>query len=377
MKKLLLGTSALVAVGLCAGEASAQGYVGVGGYWRNWAQYHDYPSNALVNGSKPREFIMTSNSEIWFKGETKLNNGLTFGFRVELEAWSGSTSPTSATGYDIIDETWGYVKGSFGEIRFGEEDDVRKLKAWTVLQVGGLLGVDSPDAVYALGTGTTTPNVENDAPKIIYFSPVFSGFSFGVSYAPDADHGSRSFAGQGRTDCDGSQTRGCNGNAWSIAADYRGKFGDTTVGLDGGYTGSQNEISANKDVSAYRGDAFIQVSGWEVGGAYSKFRNGNGNNLDTTVYGAGVAYAFPGTPWQVGLSALRQKKETSATNTQRLTHLSLGASYQLGGGVQVLSSINYQKRNNPAGGADTTGTTSSNGASQSATSLVLGIAANL
>jgi outer membrane protein OmpU len=374
MKKLLLGTSALVAVGLCAGEASAQGYVGLGGFWRNWAMYADYPSNARVNGSVPRDFWMTSNSEIWFKGETKLNNGLIFGFRVELEAWSQTAASGTAT-HDQIDETWGYVKGSFGEIRFGEEDDVRKLKAYSPY-IGGLLGTDSPDAVYALGTGTTYPNLDNDAPKLIYFSPTFGGFSFGVSYAPDQTHGSRSFAGQGKNDCDGTQSRGCNGNDWSVAADYRGKFGDATIGLDGGYSGSQNEIAANKDLSAYRGDAFIQVAGWEVGGNYSKARNANGNNLDTTVYGAGVLYSFAGTPWQVGLIAQRQKKETSATNTQRLTHWVVGAAYNMGGGVQLLGSVNYQKRNNPAGGADTTGTTSVNGASQSATTLVLGIAAN-
>jgi len=375
MKKLLLGTSALVAVGLCAGEASAQGYVGLGGFWRNWAQVASYPSNARINGTTPRDFWMTSNSEIWFKGETKLNNGLIFGFRVELEAWTDNGS-TNGAANDQIDETWGYIKGSFGEIRFGEEDDVRKLKAWSPY-VGGLLGTDSPDAVYALGTGTTYPNIENDAAKIMYFSPTFGGFSFGVSYVPDATHGTRSFAGQGRTDCDGTRGRACNSQAWSVAADYRGKFGDATVGLDAGYTGSQNEIAANKDVSAYRGDAFVQISGWEIGGNYSKFRNGNGNNLDTTVYGAGALYSFPGTPWQVGVIGQRQKKETSVTNTQRLTHFMAGAAYNLGGGVQVLSSINFQRRQNPSGGADTTGTTSVNGASQSATTLVFGIAASL
>jgi outer membrane protein OmpU len=266
MKKLLLGTSALVAVGLCAGEASAQGYVGLGGYWRNWAMYADYPSNARVNGSVPRDFWMTSNSEIWFKGETKLNNGLIFGFRVELEAWS-QTSATSANTLDQIDETWGYVKGSFGEIRFGEEDDVRKLKAWSPY-IGGLLGADSADAVYALGTNNTFPNLDNDSPKIIYFSPTFGGFSFAASYTPDSTHGVRSFAAQGKTDCDGSQSRGCNSQAWSIAGDYRGKFGDATIGLDAGYSSSTNDIAANNDLSAILLDEYANLAGFEIGGSY-------------------------------------------------------------------------------------------------------------
>ena len=374
MKKVLLGTSALVAVGLTAGDALAQGYIGLGGYWRNWAMFADFPSNARVNGAVPRDFWMTSNSEIFFKGETKLNNGLTFGFRVELEAWSDNAS-TNALSTDQIDETWGYVKGAFGEIRVGEEDDVRKLKGWSPY-VGGLLGTDSPDGVYALGTGTTYPNVDgNDSQKIIYFSPTFGGFSFGVSYAPDGTKGTRSFAAQGKTDCDGSRSRSCNGQAWSIAADYRGKFGDVTVGLDGGYSASTNEISTNKDLSAYRGDAFIQVMGWEAGLNFSRFTNGSGNNQDNTTFGGGVLYSFPGTPWQVGAIAQRSKFERTVTTTERLSHYVLGAAYNLGGGVQVLGSLNYQRRTSPTG-AQSSGTTSLNGGNQTATTLVLGIAAN-
>jgi predicted porin len=375
MKKLLLGTSALVAVGLTSADALAQGYLGLGGYWRNWAMIADYPSRARINSTAPREFWMTSNSEIYFRGETKLNNGLTFGFRVELEAWSQTAAGSLAT-HDQIDETWGYVKGAFGEIRFGEEDDVRKLKGYSTY-IGGLLGVDSPDAVYALGTNTTYFNTENDAPKIIYFSPVFGGFSFGVSYAPDQTHGTRSFAGQGRNDCDGTQSRGCNGESWSIAADYRGKFGDVTVGFDAGYTHSNNEVSTSPDLSAWRADGFANISGmWEFGAWYGKGKNYNGSGRDNTTFGLGILYNMGN--WQLGGIYGNGEQQRSTGVTDKRNHWVLGAAYNLGGGVQVLGSVNYQRWRNTTGlTANSTGTTITGGGNVSATTLVLGIAANL
>lgn len=368
MKKLLLGTSALVAVGLVAGDALAQGYVGLGGFHRNWATAADHSSNARVNGSEPRDLIFTSNSEIFFRGETKLNNGLTFGFRVELEAWSQTSAGSLAT-HDQIDETWGYVKGAFGEVRFGEEDDARKLKAWSPF-IGGLLSPDSGDAVYGLGTNNTYYNVENDAMKIMYFSPSFGGFSFGASYAPDATKGTRSFAWQGETDCDGTQSRGCNGNAWSVAADYRGKFGDVTIGGDIGYTGSDNEIAGAGDVNAFRADLFATIAGWEFGGAYSNVKNGNGSGLDQRVWDLGVGYTMG--QWNLGLQYSRGKQER-ATGTQTMNSWLAGASYNMGGGVSVLGGVAYQRVNNPIGALSNNIT--STGGGLRATSLIVGIAA--
>jgi outer membrane protein OmpU len=368
MKKLLLGTSALVAVGLAAGEALAQGYVGLGGFHRNWATWADHSSNARVNGSDPRAVIFTSNSEIFFRGETKLNNGLTFGFRVELEAWS-QTAASSTLTHDQIDETWGYVKGAFGEVRFGEEDDARKLKAWSPF-IGGLLSPDSGDGVLGLGTNNTYYNVENDAMKIMYISPSFGGFSFAASYTPDGTKGTRSFAWQGESDCDGTQSRSCNGNAWSIAGDYRGKFGDVLIGADIGYTGSENEISTNNDVSVIRADAFINIAAWEIGGAYQKARNGNGNGLDVVVWDLGVGYTLG--QWNLGLQYSRGKQER-ATGTQTLNSWLAGGGYNMGGGVQVLAGVAYQRVNNPIGALSNNITTT--GGSLRATSLLVGIAA--
>ncbi|MBM3536146.1 MAG: porin [Alphaproteobacteria bacterium] len=352
MKKVLLGTSALVAVGLCAGEAAAQGYAGLQGYIRNYGSLFDHGSTT-ANGA--RDIMMTSNAEFYVRGETKLNNGMIYGFRMEMEAWTQNGS-TSAQGVDNVDEIWAYVKGSFGEIRFGEEDDARKLKAYSTYIGGSSLffGVDSPDGVYALGTSTTYFNVENDTYKIIYLSPTFAGFSFAASYAPDATKGTRSFAIQADNDCDGTQSRGCNGNAYSVAADYRGKFGDTTIGVDVGYTGSEHETAGRKGVSAWRADAFMQVGGWEASIQYGKANDINGNDLDVSAMGGAIKYSMG--PWSVGGFYQQGRTDVAGGGRNKINHFLVGAGYNLGGGVSLGAALSYQKRDNVTG-ADPTGTT--------------------
>jgi len=300
---------------------------------------------------------LTSNSENHFKGETKLNNGLIFGFRIELEAWTQNGS-TSAQGVDSIDEGWGYVKGAFGEIRFGEEDDARKMKGYSSYISPVLaFGVDSPDGNYSLGTSTTYFNIENDAMKVLYFSPTFSGFSFAASYTPDQTHGSRNFGLQGQNDCDGTQSRGCNGDAWSIAADYRGKFGDATIGLDAGYTGSTREQpsgATRNNVNAYRADAFLQVSGWEASIQYGKANNVNGNSLDASAIGGAIMKTMG--PWSVGGFFQQGRADVATGGRNKLNHFLVGAGYALGGGVSLGAALSHQKRDN-ATGVDPSGTT--------------------
>jgi len=356
MKKLLLGTSAIVAVGLCASEASAQGYATLGGFFRNYVQIYDHHGSLSYNNAgnqagtavtNLRDFTITSNSEFWVRGETKMNNGMIFGFRIEVEGWTQNGS-TSAQSVDQIDETWGYVKGSFGEIRFGEEDDARKLKAYSsYVSQRVAFGVDSPDGNYSLGTSTTYFNVENDAQKILYFSPSFGGFSFAASYTPDAAHGSRNFALQGRADCDGTQSRGCNGEAWSIAADYRGKFGDTTIGVDAGYSGSNNETTGRTNVSAWRADAFLQVAGWEASLQYGKVNDGRANGLDDSAVGGALMYTTG--PWTLGGFFQQGRSDIAGGGRNKLNHFMLAAGYELGGGVGLAASFSHQKRDNTTG----------------------------
>ena len=112
MKKLLLGSTALVAGGLMAAPAMAADpiKIGVGGYYQFYAlagNIEGVYAPTLLGGAgattllrvartsvqyKGLQFIQEG--EIHFIGQSKLDNGTTVGLTVELEGWNNSvTSP--------------------------------------------------------------------------------------------------------------------------------------------------------------------------------------------------------------------------------------------------------------------------------------------
>src|SRR5262249_52315957 len=114
MKKALLGTTALVAAGLAVGDAYAADGVklSIGGRYMGaagvlFAEDADgYPESAT------RNYVFKQDVEVYFLGETVLDNGLTVGARVELEG------PTQTAGQ--IDAGDADFNGGLRELRFRE-----------------------------------------------------------------------------------------------------------------------------------------------------------------------------------------------------------------------------------------------------------------
>ncbi|MCS5605977.1 MAG: porin, partial [Alphaproteobacteria bacterium] len=118
MKKLLYGTTALVAAGMLAGGAQAADKikVGVGGYFFGYLVGVDQDdaaasgANGAAPGNNTRGHDITREGEIIFTGKTTLDNGISFGVQVQLEA---------ETCGDQIDESFMWMSGSFGKINLG------------------------------------------------------------------------------------------------------------------------------------------------------------------------------------------------------------------------------------------------------------------
>mgnify|MGYP000709267357 CR=1 FL=1 len=122
MKKLLLGSTALVVGGLMAAPAMAADPIkmGVGGYYTFYAIAGGIDSTYAMDGTwtqyKGLSFIQEG--EIHFIGQTKLDNGTTVGLTVELEGWN----PSSATANSQIDEAFLFAFGDWGRVEFGSRD---------------------------------------------------------------------------------------------------------------------------------------------------------------------------------------------------------------------------------------------------------------
>ena len=94
MKKLLLGSTALVVGGVMAAPAMAADPIkmGIGGYYTFYALAGNIDSTYAFNGSftNYKGLAFTQEGEIHFIGQTKLDNGTSVGLTVELEAWNPS-----------------------------------------------------------------------------------------------------------------------------------------------------------------------------------------------------------------------------------------------------------------------------------------------
>ena len=108
MNKLLIGTAtaALLTVPAVAGPMA----VTVGGYYNAVVYSQD------VDNTDTRDVGIHNDAEIYFKGKGTTNGGLEIGFMVQLEAEGSGES-------DHIDENYVYVKGDFGKVEIGAENN--------------------------------------------------------------------------------------------------------------------------------------------------------------------------------------------------------------------------------------------------------------
>src|SRR5918993_70854 len=290
MKKLLLGSTALVVGGVMAAPAMAADPIkmGIGGYYTFYALAGNVDSSYAYNGSftNYKGLAFTQEGEIHFIGQTKLDNG------------------TSAA---LIG--WGAIQHNHNW-------------ANTIMMAN--------NKAYARTMATTITPTWQDLNRINYFTPRFQGLQIGVGYAPKII--SATGAGQlaagpgGQLGCGFNNAININNcptadyawqDAFDIGANYLNKFGDFTVALYGAFAyasfvpGYQPfAASANQATGAnltawkqWVAGAQFGFAGFTVGGAIGWDNNGLGANYftgidnDTRFYTAGIMYETG--PWQM------------------------------------------------------------------------------
>ena len=372
MKKILYGTTALMAVGLMAGSAVGAEKIklGLGGYWR--AAVHlgnsdnDAPGGSAA-ASDIRNHGFGQESEIYFSGKTTLDNGMKFGVMVQLE---GETSG------DQIDNTYIWSAGSYGRLEFGETWGPSLLMSYG--STGDMLdghGDFASQGAHAAVNGQFVDTYGGDAgllatpdQKMNYFTPRMSGFQLGVSYMPENNPGANSTGGGLN-----SKASGSTGNELlDIAANYTGKFGGASVGVFGSYFTSDSEPAAvggvaGQDADGYSMGGQVGFSGFRVGGRYTRINDFAGPgaapiasgaaSLDRTNWRIGVDYGTG--PWKVGVAYMRLEQEVAgavatvkSTRDDEIEYISIGASYALGPGIKLYGGLqiyDYQDSANIAG----------------------------
>ena len=371
MNKYLLGTTALATAGLIAGmaggaSAANQGdnriKVGVHGYHQQWGVYadQDIDSKATPGGAsnrfKTNAVDQKHNSEICFTGETTLDNGITFGINVQLEANSDPTPGSDSTG-DQIDESYLYIQSdSMGRLILGDENNAGYLLHVTAPDGG--ISIDSGDMVsddfwqnlsgfsnFNTTLGTTNLRFgDNDSGKFTYISPRFAGFQLGASYIPQFEPGGGDdndpiYKSRG-TNTDDKETQN---EGYAVGANFKEDFGGFGVQASLGYLGAN---TSDNPLSAANGGAQFSFAGFTVGGAYvkafggSRTLNDNGQEItefDGDGWTAGGAYEIG--PYKIGITYQRGVNsgfKGADGGDVRLDQANISGTYQFGPGIRLV-----------------------------------------
>lgn len=352
MKKILLGSTAMIAAGtMLGGQANAQIELGLGGYMQQWFGYASQDSvpgtgtNAGDSGDYDG-FNSASDTEVHFIGSTTLDNGLKFGVNIQLE---GNTSG------DQIDESYLFVDGSFGRVEMGSENSAQYKMQYAAPDVGiGLnsgdqtnwvsySGVGGTNGSFRTGFGSTFVEVAgaNDARGLTYYTPRFAGFQVGATYRPNTNEDAN-----GPVDRDATNVT----DIGSFGINYVQSFGGFDVAVAGGYGfGSGN--GNNDDPSAWSAGLNVGFAGFTLGGSYAQTKDNPGLG-DTTGWDAGVSYGTG--PWAVSLAWFHgERSDAGATfNEAKTNTYHLSSSYALGPGIKVAGTLGYMKIDDEGGPID-------------------------
>jgi outer membrane protein OmpU len=353
MKKALFSTTALAAAGALAfgaSDALAQSKakplsMSVGGYFNSFVGYSEQSSSFESSASSTArvgydQFNVINDSEVYFRGSTKLDNGLGVSLTVQLET-------DQVTNGTQMDESYMTLKGGFGSVLLGST------KGSTVkLNVGapgvgglGLSNVDhdswiiKPSAVgntVNFGSGTTAG--ASDSMKVVYLSPTIAGgLSVGASYTPST------------TNADNMPVTGGNSGTESQMFDavvkYSAKMGGSTVSANVGY-GETQGTAANSNKFVRTGVA-VSSGGVTAGFDYKDVQDddsgkgGTANSDEQQSYNIGVKYAAGGYTMGVAYAHTEMPFASGTTGDDEMDKYILGLERGMGAGVTLTGQLLY------------------------------------
>ena len=309
MNKLLVGTAAaaLLSVPAVAGPMA----VTVGGYYNAVVYSQD------VDNTDTRDVGIHNDAEIYFKGKGTTNGGLEIGFMVQLEAEGSGES-------DHIDENYVYVKGDFGKVEIGAENNAPYKQQVAAPKIFGWKTYDNNFETWSESSAFDKPlmdGIDSDALKINYYTPKINGFQFAASYTPDVSDTSGD---------SGLYADSGSGTATAFGIKYSGKMGGMKVKASYGV----NELDEDTGVAEAEDEAFglsVSTGKLTVGGNFQTVERG-ADERDILHYG--IQYRLSKTS-KIGVIVHDQEEESGS----QLDILAVGGSTKLGAGTTLTYSF--------------------------------------
>ncbi len=330
MKKVLLGTTGMIAAAAIAGGAvmtaptpSYAQDISVGGLLdvritgRHDFSYRYFDSDLSAN----------RNSQFWNDFRIELNadgvgdaTGIRYGYRSRFR-----TDSSQADAGDVVfDRNWAFFQGGFGEFRGGQLLPVTDLlrisgSSFTAKGTGGIdgLSANAPRVrVQDSGIGG----------KIMYLTPNIMGFQAGVDYASQDSDVGRAV---------GAQPAGNSHNdSWSAGANWQGSFGALDLGVYAGFAGSAGSPGLEGRRN-YQVGGRVGFAGFDVDVGYGEERSSSNTAGRVNFINAGIGTELGGT----GLGFTFQNDNIKFGNATQYYYLS--ATQPVLPGVSLRGDLGY------------------------------------
>ncbi|PCI40609.1 MAG: hypothetical protein COB46_06560 [Rhodospirillaceae bacterium] len=340
MKKILLATTAVVALTTISAEAFAADKIklSLGGFMRQYVALTNHDEVAATSNTSTLRGVdlgLDANSEIYFRGSTKLDNGLSVAVDFQLES---SNRADGARNFDVV--SMEISSDAIGAITVGSTahaaDDFLTRAS---LPVGTYDWGDTDGlAVTAAVAGTSSAAFGSAAGditdtgakglKLKYVSPNFSGVNVFASYT----------ANDQAADITGASSNASDAYTYGIA--FGGEVGGASVAADV----THMDFGGNTETNHF--GLSVGMAGFTVGGGYSDFNENRSTSI--LLAAAADAKSTDGSSWELGVgyetgpysiaAAYMTAKNNgaaalSADNKDKKWQI--GATYDLGAGVAL------------------------------------------
>lgn len=355
MKKLLYGSTALVAAGLLSGTAAAQAEdisVGLSGWWVGQFAAISQDDGVGEPGANTRDHAFQRFGTFTISGDTTLDNGLQVGISGDINFEQAGAATLGRDGFAWME--FGGFRLELGSRQgapniMGYAAPTPSMFAW---------GFNSPIFTNITGGGTFQAGgpseritISGTNEKMTLFTPRWGGIQLGASYTPDATKAPNgTFAPQL------DNTAAQQSEVFEVGANFVQSFEGLDLNFSAGWAEGDLEAdnaAANlEDRTDWTIGTSISWMSWTFGAGLKDSDLGTDlANSDRTDWNAGVRYVTG--PWGVGLQYQETETELAAavvnvpiatgiaTGSDEAKRLEVAGQYDLGSGVSFQMGIQF------------------------------------
>ena len=342
MKKILLGTTAIIALSTFSAEAFAAEKIKLelGGFMRHYVgltNHDEVAVTALSAETRGIDLGMHANTEVYFRGNTTLDNGLNVAVDIQMEADKSQARRTDKSYVTISSDGMGAL--SVGSIVAAADDFLVRVPQAAGLDwsdaygYGSVAGVAGASATaFAAQSAVDVEDGGNSDGKLKYVSPSFSGLSVVASFTPANGGGS-------------DLTGGTNASTEEIAygAKFDGELGGAAVSAGVGTL--HNDGSFKK----HHFGLSVGMAGFTIAGGYTDQNDDLSGATARLSSNDGKAYeigvGFEQGPYTVTAGYMRTESKGTIANVADNVdkHWAVAGAYDLGAGVKLVADYWHAK----------------------------------